>query len=307
MIEIQRKPPSQIKIRTLETDVEDMRKSGGGLTGGKILGHDLEEINREEKKEAVTFFPTEPTPLKTSPKKRFPLIIIGTVLILGLIVGFFLYKNQSQKTISTTTPTPTPQYVSLLKNFNGPREFINLNLNSDEFAKILVQQFQSLKDSHLTKEIVFINKDQSFIPAEEILKLLFNNFNSIAISDQPKWENDFSFIVSSENNVNSIGYVAKIDAKNLNTFTLAGLKGRFSLAFEKLIEDNPEILSSQYLQNVGKPTSTFNSKTISVISNVRYIKFSSGAEFYYGFYNEYFIVATSENTFQKILEMIIEI
>lgn len=35
MPEILRKPPSQIKIRTLETDVEDMRKSGGGLVEEK--------------------------------------------------------------------------------------------------------------------------------------------------------------------------------------------------------------------------------------------------------------------------------
>ncbi len=305
--EIQRRPPSQIKIRTLETDVEDMRRSGGGLTSGKILGHDLEEITQRTNNEAITFFPTDVSSVKNSShKNKIIFAIIGTIVVLGAIVGFVLYKNKPVSPEVSNIPTSMPQYYSLLNNFNGPREFVVFNLSLNEFERILAQQFHALNKSQTAKEIVFIDSNNKFITAENMIKLLFNNFSGISFSDQPKWEEDFSFIITSNNfSQKTIGYVAKIDAKNLNTFTLSGLKGRFSLAFENLIEKNPEILSSQYLQNVGNPVGTFNSKTIGVISNVRYIKFSSGAEFYYGFYNEYFIVATSEDTFQKILEMIV--
>jgi len=307
MAEIQRKPPSQIKIRTLETDVEDMRKSGGGLTSGKILGHDLEEVIQKSNQEAVTFFPTEITPEKiSSPKNKIIFTIIGTIVVLGLIVGFFLSKNKSANPEISASPTSTPQYISLLNNFNGPREFVSFNLTLNDFEKILAQQFHNLTQSQTVKEIIFIDSNRNFISAENILKLLFNNFNGIAFSDQPKWEQGFSFIIySNDTSQKSIAYIAKIDAKDLNVFALSGLRGRFSLAFENLIEKNSEILSSQYLQNVGNPQGTFNSKTIGVINNVRYIKFSSGAEFYYGFYNEYFIAATSEEAFQEMLEMIV--
>jgi hypothetical protein len=307
MAEIQRKPPSQIKIRTLETDVEDMRKSGGGLTSGKILGHDLEEVIQKNNQEAVTFFSTEITPEKNSShKNKIIFTVIGTIIVLGLIVGFFLFKNKPANPEVSTSPTSMPEYVSLLNNFNGQREFVSFNLTLSDFEKILVQQFNNLTQSQTIKEIVFVDNDRNFISAENILKLLFNNFSGISFSDQPKWEKEFSFIIYSDDiSQKSIAYVAKIDAKNLNAFTLSGLRGRFSLAFENLIEKNPEILSSQYLQNVGNPEGTFNSKAIGVINNVRYIKFSSGAEFYYSFYNEYFVIATSEKAFQEMLEMIV--
>jgi len=308
MAEIFKKPPSQIKIRTLETDIEDMRKGGGGLTSGKILGRDLEEINqRLQKQEAITFFPAEvSTEEIAARKKKIPIIIIGTAVALGIIVGIVFYLTRKPTFLSPTTiPSVTPQPVSLLTNFNGPSESIIFDLTLSGLEKILAQQFHEITKPQFTKEIVLIKNSGEFVTAEEFLKTLFNNFEGIAISDQPRWEKDFSLIIyTNDIGVKSIAYVTKINAKNLTVFSLSNLKSRFSLSFEKLIEKNSEILTSQYLQNIGAPIQQFIPKTIGPIT-VYFIKFTTGAEFYYGFYNEYFILSTTEQAFAKILDLIL--
>ena len=51
MPNIQSRPPSFIKIRTMQSDIEEMRSSGGHISGAKILGKRLEEIEKEQPEE----------------------------------------------------------------------------------------------------------------------------------------------------------------------------------------------------------------------------------------------------------------
>ncbi|MGB9847691.1 MAG: hypothetical protein ACPLKV_00505 [Minisyncoccia bacterium] len=306
MAEILKKPPSQIKIRTLETDVEDLRKSGGGLISGKILGRDFEELSQKiNQEQAITFFPTDAADQEIKPqKKNLILIIGGTIFGLAIIAGlvyFLSHKPQTPK--HQATPTPQAQYVSLLVNFSGQSVYEQMNLSLDDFEKIIIKQH--LLPAQTIQQIIFTKPSGDFVTADEFLHLLYDNFNDISISDQPKFFANFSFVVySDELSKKSIAYVCKINASNLTVFALSNLKSRFGLAFERLLEKNPDLLTSQYLENIGTPVQPFLPKEIGPVK-AQYIKFSTGNEFYYGFYNEYFIVATSQEAFEKILDLIL--
>ncbi|MCX8015806.1 MAG: hypothetical protein N2692_00640 [Patescibacteria group bacterium] len=306
MAEILKKPPSQIKIRTLETDVEDLRKSGGGLVSGKILGRDFEEISQKiNQEQVITFFPTDTADQEIKPQKKNLLFIIGgTILGLAVIVGLIYFLSHKPQTPKTSiTPTPKAQYVSLLINFSGQSVYELMDLSLDDFEKILIKKH--LLGPQNIQEIIFTKSTGDFITTDEFLRLLYNNFSGIASSEQPKFFANFSFIVySDELSKKSIAYVSKINASGLSVFALSNLKSKFGLAFEKMIEQNPDLLTSQYLENIGSPTQPFLPKEIGPIK-AQYIKFSTGNEFYYGFYNEYFIVATSQKAFEKILDLIL--
>jgi len=314
MPEILRKPPSQIKIRTLETDVEDMRKSGGGFISGKVLGRTPEEINRsvrnEGDKSAVTFFPTQTDTSNIAQKKnKVPVIIIATIVGIGIIVGLVFYVSRKPQTSPPiTTPSITPQYSSLLRNFNGSQEWISFDLTLNGFENILVKQFYTISEHQKTKELIFVRNDGALVTTEEFFDVLFDHFKGITSAEQPQWEKRFSFIVYTDNNGSkSIAYVTKIDMTKSNPLVLPKLKQDFSRAFENFILNNTELLTHQYLQNPGKPNPPFLPQTIGPL-NASVLKFSTGAEFYYAFYgNEYyFLVATSKPAFEELLNLIVE-
>ena len=306
MAEILKKPPSQIKIRTLETDVEDMRKSGGGLIAGKVLGRDFEEVSQKiNQQEAVTFFPTETEPENVSNKKKIPLIIVATIVIIAIIIGgVLLFTSKSKKQI-VSQPTATPQqYISLLVNFNGSQEYQTIDISDiNSITQVLAKQ--TILGPQITKEIVFVKKNGELVKGEEFLKLLYNNFENISPTDQLPLMANFSFIIYSDNqSKKSLAYVLKINSAGYNVFSLQQLKSKFGLAFENLIENSPEILTPQYLENVGKPTGIFQPKEIGPIQ-ARYLSFTTGNEFYYGYYNDYLIIATSEKAFETILNALL--
>ncbi|HOD96796.1 MAG: hypothetical protein WC579_01825 [Candidatus Paceibacterota bacterium] len=313
MPEILRKPPSQIKIRTLETDVEDMRKSGGGFISGKVLGRTPEEINRsihnEGNKNAVTFFPTQTDTSNIAQKKnKVPIIIIATIVGIGIIVGLVFYiSHKPQTSPPIATPSLTPQYSSLLRNFNGVQEWVSFDLTLNGFEDILVKQFYTISEPQKTKELVFVKNNGSLVTASEFFDVLFDHFKGITAAERPQWENRFSFIVFTDNSGSkSIAYVTKIDTAKSNPLVLPKLKQDFSRAFENYILNNTELLTYQYLQNPGKPNSPFLPQTIGPL-NASVLKFSTGAEFYYAFYgNEYyFLVATSKQAFEELLNLIV--
>ena len=310
MPEILRKPPSQIKIRTLETDVEDMRKSGGGLVEGKILGRSLEELTssiEQKKKGEVTFFPTRVAPEEiTQKKKKVPIIIIATIVGIGLVIGLVFYTgHKPQSPSNTLPPAAQPQYISLLHNYNGPQESVTFDLTLKNFESILVKQFYTITVPETVKEIIFTKNNGELVTGEEFLKTLFNNFEGIPFSNQPKWSKSFSFIIyTSKNGTNSIAYVAQMDNSSLNVTAFSSLKSRFAIDFEKFIINNVKLLTSQYLQDPGKPNAQFLPQTIGAI-NASVLQFSTGAEFYYALYDNYFIAGTSKDAFTKILDLII--
>lgn len=312
MAEILKRPPSQIKIRTLETDVEDMRKSGGGIITGKVLGRDFEEVSQKiNQQEAITFFPTESESENIINKKKIPLIIISTIIVIAFIIGGVLFFSSKSKHQTTYTPTPTSQqYVSLLTNFNGASEQQTIDINDiNSITQILAKQ--TILGPQITKEIIFMKNNGELVKGDEFLKVLYNNFKNISPNEQLPLMANFSFIVHSNiQSQKSIAYVFKINSSGYNVFGLQELKSKFGLSFENLIENNPEILTPQYLENVGKPSGIFQPKSIGSIQ-ARYLSFTTGKEFYYGYYhadslnNDYFIIATSLEAFETILNTLL--
>jgi len=323
MPDIQSRPPSFIKIRTMQSDIEEMRSSGGHISGTKILGKRLEEVEKErpeesmpiEEKQEITPEATNETneekeeiifnPRKS--KKTLPIIIaIIAVLILGGAgYYFFIFSENNGEIINTPTPTPKPQFSSLLKNFTGETELVVYQGNTSNLEQIISQAFQKSIVPDTVKEIGLMQNEYNIYPALAFLKSAYNNFTGVNSSEIPNFENKFSFIVYDDiSGKNSIAYTLKINEQGLTTFTIASMKTKFITAFEKFIEDNSDILSSQYLQDPGNPQKPFLSKEIGSI-NARYLKFSTGSEFYYGFYQNYLVIGTSQASFQKILELLL--
>jgi hypothetical protein len=323
MPNIQSRPPSFIKIRTMQSDIEEMRSSGGHISGAKILGKRLEEIEKEQPEELPTEKEQEISPeiikkadeeeekeeVIGSPKKNkkiLPLIIgVAAILILGGAGYYFLIAPKDNKqVVSTPTPTPKPQFSSILKNFAGETELVIYQGNTSNLEQIIGQAFQKSITPNTTKEIALMQNEYNSYPAQSFLKSIYNNFNGVNSSEIPNFENRFSFIINNDvAGKNSIAYAFKINEQGLTTFTIASIKTKFITAFEKFIENNSDILASQYLQNPGIPQKPFLSKEVGAV-NAKYLKFSTGSEFYYGFYQNYLVIGTSQASFQKLIELL---
>ena len=316
MPDIQSRPPSFIKIRTMESDMEEMRSAGWHISEAKILGKRLEEIEQIKIKEPE-IIEEETTETENNPdiqvigvkkkNKIFPIIIsIIIILIIGGGAGYyFLILPQNNKTISTPTPIPTPQFISLLKNYSGETTLIKYQGNTSDLEQIISQAFQKSIIPGVATEIGFMQDDYNIYPGATFLKSIYNNFPGINYTDIPTFENKFAFIIYNDSlGKNGISYTLKINEQGLTAFTIANIKSKFGAAFEKFIEENSDILSSQYLQDPGMPQKPFLNKELGAI-NARYLKFSTESEFYYGFYQNYLIMGTSQDSFQKILELLL--
>lgn len=304
----------------MQSDIEEMRSSGGYISGTKILGKKLEEVEESEK-EQIKQSPTEEkrgifseveadneTQIVGSLKKSKTLPIIITIVAILILGGagayFFVFSNKKEGT-STPTPIPMPQFSSLLKNFSGETELVIYQGNLSNLERLISQSFQKSIVPDIAKEIGLMQDDYNIFPAQSFLKSAYDNFTGVNSSEIPNFENKFSFIVYDDAmGKNSIAYTLKINEQGLNSFTIANIKTKFNTVFEKFIEENSNILSSQYLQNLGNPQKPFLNKELGAV-NARYLKFSTGSEFYYGFYQNYLVIATSQNSFQKIMELLL--
>ncbi|HPT40657.1 MAG TPA: hypothetical protein PLQ44_03615, partial [Candidatus Paceibacterota bacterium] len=197
MPDIQSRPPSFIKIRTMQSDIEEMRSSGGHISGTKILGKRLEEVEKERPEESMPIEEKqEITPEATneaneekgeiigSPKKSkktLPIIIaIIAVLILGGAGYYFLIAPKDNKqVVSTPTPTPKPQFSSILKNFAGETELVIYQGNTSNLEQIIGQAFQKSITPNTTKEIALMQNEYNSYPAQSFLKSIYNNFNGV--------------------------------------------------------------------------------------------------------------------------------
>jgi len=310
MAEIPKRPPSYIRIRTLQSDAEEMRQSGGEINTGRILGKKMEDIeeNRLAAEEAI--FEEKELPLNhgasSKKSKILPIIVVLIVVfLLGAALTFFVILPKSRNSNPLIIPSTTPQHSSLLKNFNGEKTFLIISEDGlNDFEKGLTQEFKKL-DANQSKEIVFLKDANNIYPANNFLRTIYSNFPDMSLTDIPDFEKDFSLIIfQNELGENTIGYTLKINDANLATFTLANIKTSFATAFERFIEEHSSLLASQYLENVGEPQKPFLGKAVGPI-NTRYLKFSTGKEFYYGFYQSLLIIATSQETFQKVLDFLL--
>ncbi|MDP2856263.1 MAG: hypothetical protein Q8N90_04105 [bacterium] len=304
MAEIPKKPPSYIRIRTLQNDAEEMRQSGGEINTGRILGKKMEDLENNQPIIEEAIFEEKEMPLNQNAAKKNKILPIAVILIIvflfGAAVMFFVVLPKSKNSNSLATPTATPQYASLLQNFSGEKVFLILAEDLNAFEKGLTQEFKKLEPDQ-SKEIVFLKDANNTYPANSFLMIIYSNFPEISLTDIPDFENNFAFIIfQNQLGENNIGYVLKINDADLPTFTLASLKTKFATTFERFLEAHYDLLASQYLENAGEPQGPFLGKAVGPI-NTRYLKFSTGKEFYYGFYQSQLIIATSQDAFQKIL------
>jgi len=308
MAEIPKKPPSYIRIRTLQSDAEEMRQSGGEINTGRISGQKMEDLenNRPIIEEAIFEEKEIPLNQKTAKKNKIlPIIIIFLIVfLLGGAAVFFIVLPKLKNANSSATPSVTPQYVSILKNFSGETTFLTFAGDINDFEKGLTQEFKKLEPNQ-SKEIVFLKDASNIYPANGFLKIIYSNFPGISLTDVPNFEGVFAFIIlQNQLGENNLGYILKIDDANLPTFTLASIKTTFATAFERFIEEHYDLLASQYLENVGEPQKPFLGKAVGPV-NTRYLKFSTAKEFYYGFHQSQLIIATSQDAFQKILDFLL--
>lgn len=312
MPEIPQKPPTQIRIRTLQSDVEQMRQSGGEVASNRVLGQNAEEIQDQPSTvtdQSAIFAESElsATETGTKPKNKLFLIIIIAILIIAAAgtIFYFVIKPKNNRPAPIPTASATPQFSSLLLNFSGPKIYERFSGNLDDFEKFLSQTLIQISEPDTVEEIIFLKDDTSAFPANTFIKSLFSNFPNVSIADLPDFQNDFSLLISSDTSAKtSIAYVLKINDSQIPTFAIANIKSRFGTALENMLSEQPDLLTSQYLENPGTIQNQFTTKAIGPI-NARFLKFSTNLEFYYGFYQNYLIIATSQSAFQKLFDSLI--
>lgn len=305
MVEIYQKPPSRIKIRTLESDVEEMRAGGGELSGLRTLGKSLEEWEEKlkgEKAEPI-FQEVEEIPpeILAKRKSKFFFLPLLLPLLLILIFGIYWFFLRPRPTpLPIASPSPTLQFSSLLKNFSGERSYRIFDGQLASFEKILYEEFQEMNTGE-SKEIVFLEDESHLFSAEKFLKLLFKDFSEIPLADQPNFKEPFAFLIYHQGKeVPSLAYLVQLDPKELSIFALVNLKNRFATALERFLIENSSLFASQYLQDVGEPQGVFRTEEISFLK-ARYLEFSTGLRFYYAFSENNLFFATSKEALEKIL------
>lgn len=314
------RPPSNIRIRTLKSDVEEMRESGGQVNVGRILGKRLEDIEgrKEEsmpQEKAQPFFETEgaiPSQQEGRKKSKVLPIIIGLIFIFilgGGTVYFLLKPSIPKEVIPTPTETPPPAHTSLFINPLNEKIFAKYKGGIVDLERIISQEFRENFEPNNAKEIVLtvdVGERESLLSGELFLETIFSNFPEINSSVIPNFKEQFSFMIFNPGaeGINRLGYILELDVSDIPVFAISNIKSNFSTEFERMISQNPEILTSHYLQDPGVASGVFSSLDIGPIST-RFLRFSTGLEFYYGWYNNYFLSATSQESFIRLSSAIL--
>lgn len=309
------KRPSNIRIRTLKSDIEEMRNSGGQVMAGGIIGKPLEEVEKSSPKKVIDkvdpLFESDKKVLNKDSNKKSKIlpIMIGIVMIfiLGGVSAYLIFKPKGdQEIVATPTVKPTPSHISLLAN--PVEEKINIEFSGElsDFEKILSQEYKKNYEPGSSLELVLLKDEINSFPANDFLNVIFSGFPGVISTDVPSFKEDFSLLIYNSGQAvqNRLASVYEIDKGDFPSFTIANLKSKFSTALEKLIEERPDLLSSQYLENVGQTKSPFLSQEIGPVK-ARYIQFSAGSKFYYGWYQDYLLMATSNESFSRLLTAIL--
>lgn len=310
------KPPSNIRIRTLESDIEEMRNSGGQPTAGRFVGRRLEEVNEKKSNEKLI---KKDEPLfegenqldvsgASSKKSNILPIIIGVIFIfiLGGVSAYFVLSPKNEGPVVVPTVAPTPNHISLLKNPTKEKVFVKFNGTLTDFERVIGEEYKKNYEVESAKELVLLKDDINPYSANDFMQIVFSGFPGVNSSDIPRFEDNFSILVYNGGTgiQNRLAYLLSIDPSDLPSFAISNIKSKFSGAIEKLIEEKPDLLSSQYLENVGNSQKPFLTQEIGPVT-ARYLNFSAGSVFYYGWYQDYLLVATSRESFDKLLEAVL--
>ncbi|MFA5360812.1 MAG: hypothetical protein WC320_02525 [Candidatus Paceibacterota bacterium] len=134
-------PPSNVFIRTSESDLEKIKTEGGTIPGIEP-GFSGPSIPSDESSAKFQEFPTEPIP--SGKKKNFiPLIIIGVLIIVGGLLAYFylvplLFGGEQAVTTTTTLETTTTTTTTIVvfspyPQISGPfqKSIFNIEISGD--------------------------------------------------------------------------------------------------------------------------------------------------------------------------------
>jgi hypothetical protein len=292
-------PTSDVKIRTMNSDLQNMGLGGGipQMTVAQIPAVDLNP---------VTQAPVIAAPTSGAGSKKLLYIVVSVVGIAVLFaLGFFLpkllFENQpttetaekpkptQQGTVATTTtpkPSETPSlaHVSFFKSSAGAPVNISIadNLTTENVSGLINQQTITSSASFL--EMTF-TKEGKAITWKQLMNLygwtfLPENFFTENFKD------DFTAYMHKDSFGSHPGYILELKPE----VTIVLLRSQLLK-----IESAPLEVAKVFLSTPNNPSTAFADAQING-QPMRTLKFGSGETFYYGWYNnKYLIFGTSED------------
>lgn len=293
-------PTSDVKIRTMNSDLQNMGLGGGipQMTVAQIPAVDLNP---------VTPAPVISVPTSSTGSKKFLYLIISIVGIAVLFaLGFFLpkllFNNQpttqtaekpkptQQGTVTTptsTTPkpseTPSLVHISFFKSSAGTPTNVPIadNLTTENVSGLINQQTAASSASFL--EMTFTKEGKS-VSWKQFMNLygwtfLPENFFT------DNFKEDFTAYMHKDSFGSHPGYILELKPEA----TVVLLRSQLLK-----IESDPTQIAKFFLSSPNNPAATFGDSQING-QPVRTLKFGSGETFYYGWFNnQYLVFATSE-------------
>ena len=294
-------PTSDVKIRTMNSDLQSMGL-GGGIPQMTVAQIPAVNLN------PVTPPPVVAAPTSSTGSKKLIYIVIS---ILGIAVlfalGFFLPKllfteeaaptqqntgTKPQPTATTTAQSQTGQkptgtqgltHVSFFKTPTGSPTNIPISseLTAENISGLINQQTAASSASFL--EIIF-NKEGKAVSWKEFINLYGWTFlpeNFFA----DNFKEDFTAYMHKDSFGSHPGYILQLKPEA----TIVLLRSQLLK-----IESDPTKISKVFLSSPNNPAAAFTDAQING-QPVRALKFGSGETFYYGWFNnQYLIFATSE-------------
>ena len=290
-------PTVDVKIRTMNSDLQSMGL-GGGFPQMNIQQMPTVDLNPAPRVQEVV------NPPSSSGSRKIIYIILSIVGVAILfILGFFLPKlllgdqpaptppvNQAGN--ATTTATSTPQtppvkpttftHSTFFKVGTGSVTTIPLSNSSAENVSATISQ-QTAPISASFSETAF-TKDGSPITWKEFINLYGWNFLPETFFTE-NFKDDFTSFVYKDAMGTFPGYIVQLKPDA----SIVLLRSQLLK-----IESDPTAVAKVFLSSPSNPEVSFKDSQISN-QPVRTLKFGSGEIFYYGWFNnEYLVFGTSE-------------
>lgn len=290
-------PITDIKIRTMSSDLQSMGISGGipQVTVRQIPTVDLNPAAQIQAPSA---------PRASAGSKKIIYIVLSVVGVAILfIVGFFLpkllFKNETSapavipgnttQTPATSTPQVKPPqttgitHASFFKSASGGiiNIAISTGLTTENISGLINQRTAPISASF--SELMF-NKDGQGISWKEFINIYGWTFLPEAFFTD-NFKEDFTSYVYKDSFGTHPGYVLELKPDATIILLRSQLLG---------IESNPSLITKIFLSSPTNPAQSFTDSQING-QPVRMLQFGSGEKFYYGWFNnQYLVFGTSE-------------
>lgn len=289
-------PTVDVKIRTMNSDMQSMGL-GGGFPQMNIQQIPTVDLNPAPQVQQVV------NPTSSSGSKKIIYIILSVVGVAILFVlGFFLPKlllgnqpvtppptTQGGKATTTVTTPQTPPvkpttftHSTFFKVGTGGTTTITLSNSSAENVSATISQQTALISASFS-ETAF-TKDSNPMTWKEFINLYGWNFLPETFFTE-NFKDDFTSFIYKDAMGTFPGYILQLKPDA----SIVLLRSQLLK-----IESDPTAVAKVFLSSPSNPEVSFKDAQISN-QPVRTLKFGSGETFYYGWFNnEYLIFGTSE-------------